>query len=80
MIIAWCNGQETDIVEVTNKQDYDDCTNLGYDPVIEESSEGSGVDGIIVTPHTENSVGTYYYASKSHCELGYKIAIVITGY
>ena len=78
MIFAWCSGQETDIVEVTNKKDFDDCTNLGYDSVIQGSPDEYDVDGIIVTQHTENSIGTYYYASKSLCKFGFKITIVIT--
>ena len=77
VIIAWCQGQETDIVKVTNEKDFDDCTNLAYGSSDDISSTPDG-DGFVAIQNTETSVGTYYYASRSLCKFGFKIAIKIT--
>ena len=43
VIIAWCDGQETDIYEVATEEDFDNSENLPEDPV-SYSSNGS-LDG-----------------------------------
>ena len=81
VIIAWCQGQETDVVKVTNEKDFDDC-NLGYgsSDVIASTSDGYRyVDGFIAIQQTNTSIGTYYFASRSLCKYGFKIAIKISG-
>ena len=74
MIIAWCDGQQSDIVQVNNKQDYEDCTNLPT--TVLKATEVGAVDGIIAA-NTENDVGSLYFASRSRCKDGLKVEIEI---
>ena len=77
VMIAWCGGQETDIVEVSNEKDFQDCTNLVPTTVPATVNDDENVDGFISVQHTKSSVGTYYYASQSYCKFGFKVAIKI---
>jgi hypothetical protein len=77
VIVAWCQDQETDIVKVTNEKDFDDCANLDNwsSDVIMSTPDGHG---FVAIQNTENYFGTFYYASRSLCKFGFKVAIKIT--
>ena len=78
VFIAWCQGQETDIVKIPNKNDFDNCTNLdNLSSYVITSTSNGYVDGFIAIQHT--STGIYYFASRSQCKFGFKIAITLTG-
>ena len=68
-IVAWCDGQETDIYEVETEEDFTKCENLSEDPVTYSSNRD--VDGFIV-----HGPGNRYFVSKSKCGDGLKVKIV----
>ena len=69
VIIAWCDGLETDIYEVETEEDFDNCKNLPEYPVTYSSN--NSVDGFIV-----HGPGPKYFVSKSKCKDGLKVKIV----
>ena len=76
VLIAWCNGMVADIVRVDNKDDYDNCTNLGPNNLA--PAPGVDVEGIIAAPNTKAAVGTHFFASIAYCQYGFKIQLKIT--
>ena len=78
VFVAWCAGAPaTDIVQVTNKEDFEACTNLEGLSDLTYGSDGEHVDGFISVKNTADVTETLYYASKSNCKMGMKVKIEI---
>merc|ERR1711890_193804 len=76
VIVAWCQGSSaTDIVLVTNEEDYNTCTNLEKLPDMEFDNDGMATDGFISMKNTGGLKKTLYYASKSNCKIGMKVKV-----
>ena len=76
VFVAWCVGAPTtDIVQVTNEQDFEACTNLNSLTDLTYGSDSKDVDGFISVKNTGDLKKNLYYASKSSCKMGMKVKL-----